>query len=346
MSFRASVVWAGPLALGLAAVSCAAAGETRSTRPPADAGGYRISGPYAHENLTLFLIHGEEKLKDGSFLTLQEALEQKKAVVYETGDVNELAVENVSPDRRIFIQSGDIVKGGQQDRVIAIDLVVPPRSGRIPIASFCVEHGRWSGRGGEAAGFFGSSADRAASKALKLAVQRDSDQAQVWSRVSEAQAKLSASVGDSVRSPASESSFQLTLENEKVRETADGYIRALSPLAEGRSDVIGYAFAVNGKLNSAEVYASRALFIKLWPKLLKASAVEAVAELQGSRSVEPVTVEAVRACMIDAEKGHTTAPEVGGRARTIRRETARTLLFETRDERDGGAWLHRSYVAK
>src|SRR5438445_3597845 len=39
--------------------------------------------------------------------------------------------------------------------------------------------------------------------------------------------------------------------------------------------VVGYAFAVNGQLKGAELYASHGLFRKQWPKLLHANAVEA-----------------------------------------------------------------------
>ena len=52
--------------------------------------------------------------------------------------------------------------------------------------------------------------------------------------------------------------------------------------------MIGYVFAINGHINSADVYASRALFLKLWPKLLEASAVEAIAELNKDVEVKPI----------------------------------------------------------
>ena len=39
-------------------------------------------------------------------------------------------------DVDVYIQSGDIVKGGRQDRTIAMDFVVPPKSGVIPISAF------------------------------------------------------------------------------------------------------------------------------------------------------------------------------------------------------------------
>src|SRR5258708_4910382 len=77
-------------------------------------GAFKLSGPYTHDNLSIFLIHGEDQLKDKVFLTLQEALAQKKVVVHETKNVNELAIENVSASEEVFVQAGDIVKGGQQ----------------------------------------------------------------------------------------------------------------------------------------------------------------------------------------------------------------------------------------
>src|SRR5438105_15882790 len=76
-----------------------------------------ITGPYTHDNLTVFLIHGKDTSGGKNYLTLQEALDQKKVVVHETGNVNELSVENVS-DEPVYIQSGEIVKGGRQDRTL------------------------------------------------------------------------------------------------------------------------------------------------------------------------------------------------------------------------------------
>src|SRR5688572_31326248 len=70
--------------------------------------------------------------------------------VYETSDVNELAVENISRQFDVFIQSGDIVKGGKQDRVLAVSIIIAARSGRVKIESFCVESGRWEKQIGRA----------------------------------------------------------------------------------------------------------------------------------------------------------------------------------------------------
>src|SRR3989442_2804210 len=263
---------------------------------------YHLSGPYTHDNLTIFLIHGVDGGTGKNFLPLQEALAQKKVVVYETKDVNELAIENRSAED-VYVQSGDIVKGGQQDRMMAVDLIVPPKSGRIKIAAFCVESGRWSGRGTEQAAVFASSADVASAKEIKLAAKVSNSQGEVWKNVTATQDKLSANVGERVNSTVSDSSLQLAVENRKVQQSAESYTNPLARIIEGKNDVIGYVFAINGRLNSADVYASSALFRKLWPKLLKAIAIEAIAELRKDQKFEPVTEENVRTFLSESEKG-------------------------------------------
>jgi hypothetical protein len=269
----------------------------------ASAADYRLSGPYVHENLTVYLIHGRESLPGRSFLTLAEAMERKFVVVHETQSVNELAIENISPAHEVFVQSGDIVKGGQQDRVIAVDFIVPPDSGRVAIDAFCVESGRWSGRGGETVAAFDSSANAAAGKELKLNVQRSMSQSGVWQEVARNQEKLRANAGAVVQSKESPTSFQLTLEAPAVKSASAGYIKTLTGVAAGRHDVIGYAFAVNGKVSSADVYANAELFRKLWPRQLEACAVEAVAEMEKGKTYPAVTAAAVMACLTDAEGG-------------------------------------------
>lgn len=307
------------------------------------AGDYRLSGPYTHKNLTIFLIHGKSIVLSKNFLTLQEALEQKKVIVYETKTVSELAIENISSED-VYVQAGDIVKGGQQDRMMATDFIVPPKSGKMPIGAFCVESGRWAKRAGERAEVFSSSAEVASTKELKLAAKRARSQGEVWENVKVAQDRLSQNVGATVNSPVSASSLQLAVENEKVRESADAYINALSQIPNTKNDVIGYVFAINGKVNSADVYGSSALFKKLWPKLLKANAVEAIAAQQ-KIEFTPATTEAVSAFLVDAEKGKASEKDVTRRVKLVTREDEKNVFFETVDA-TAGAWVHRNYIRK
>ena len=309
-----------------------------------DASNYRLSGPYTHKNLTVFLVHGKD-LTTKPFLTLQEALAQKKVRVYETKDVNELAIQNLSNDD-IYVQSGDIVRGGEQDRMISIDFIVPPKSGRMPIAAFCVESGRWSKRGNEPAAVFASSANMVATKDLKLAAKRAQSQQAVWENVSVAQEKLSKNVGGTVNSATSASSLELSVEDSKVKESTAAYINALSGILRSNSDVIGYVFAINGQVNSADVYASRALFAKLWPKLLKASAVEALAELNPDLQPKPIADDTVRTFLAESEQASAATKEVTRRVRVVTREDDKNIFFETQDRQQKDGWIHRNYIRK
>ena len=312
---------------------------------PSDQVNYRISGPYTHKNLTIFLVHGKDLLPGKNFLTLQEALAQKKVRVYETKEVNELAIRNLS-NQDIYVQAGDIVRGGEQDRMISVDFIVPPRSGRMPIAAFCVESGRWSKRGEEQAAYFSSSENSVATKELKLAAKRTMSQDAVWQKVSAAQEKLSLNVGAPVQAPISASSFELSVENTKVKETTATYINALDDILRNKPDVIGYAFAINGQVNSADIYSSHALFVKLWPKLLKATAVEAIAESHQEMKAEPVVNETIRAFLNDSEQARPQTKDVTSRVKMVTRENDKTIFFETQDRRANDAWVHRNYIRK
>ncbi len=314
---------------------------------------YAVSQPYTCDNLTIFLIHGEETLPEVSLLTLQEALEQKKLIVHETRSVNELAIENLSLEE-VYVQAGDIVKGGLQDRVFAYDVIVPAGSGKVPIDAFCVEEGRWRPRGDKTGEveppiLFESSEHRVHSKDLKFAAFARRSQREVWDKVSEAQDRLCEKVGESVRARRSATSLQLTLEDEKVDQRVERYMRELSSIidsAGGQDEVIGYVFAINGKVNSADLYGSKTLFRKLWPKLLKASAVEAVAEFEKGKKFAPVTAGNVKAYLNDAARDKAVEKEVTPRIRLITQETDKTILQDTCDQKWNGAWVHRSCLVK
>jgi hypothetical protein len=311
----------------------------------AQTSGYRVSEPVSYKNLSIFLIHGKDENTKGNILTLQEAMERNLFAVYETAEVNELEVENLSKEFDVFIQSGDIVKGGRQDRVLAVSIIIPARSGRVSIAAFCVESGRWTKRGNEDTSKFNSSNDRIVTKELKLAANSARSQQEVWDKVSDAQARLSKTVGGKVNSPQSESSLQLSLENREVEANVEEYIRHLSSAVDGNSDVIGYAFAINGKINSADVYVSNALFKKVWTKMLKAAATEAVAESRGVRLAEPVKAAAVSGFIEDAEKAEAREQSVGAGAKLVTREDKDNVMFEARDAKSK-AVIHKNYVKK
>lgn len=253
---------------------------------------FKVSGPYSYQNLDVYMVLGkncEMCFYQKPVLTLEEAIEFKKVTVYETKDVNELEIENTSATEVVFIQAGDIVKGGQQDRVLSQDLVLKPKSGKIKIGAFCVEQGRWHKRGDEKSDQFSSSKKRINSRPLKIASQISKNQSQVWGEVDATQDKLSVSTGKNVRSEESKTSLPLALENPDLKNKVNEYEKALESILKKHPDALGYVFVINGKINSGEVYSNTKLFENLWPKLLRASAEEAFAEGGQNKIVDFIT---------------------------------------------------------
>jgi hypothetical protein len=302
---------------------------------------FRLSGPFTHENLTVFLIHSSEKAAPSTLLPLKNAMEQKKVTVYETGNVNQLAIENTSAET-VFVQGGDIVKGGQQDRVFTMDMVLPPKSGRVPIAAFCVEQGRWTKRGAEDAKTFAVSDNVLPTKAAKIAVKSKGDQQEVWNSVATVQTQVSVSAG--MARSARTTSMQLTLEDKALAKSTEPFRKKLTKILEGKPDVIGVAFAINGELNSADVYSSPTLLRHLWPKLLNATAVEAVAKTDASKSFTAPAEDDLKNAIVAAHAGKESSRPVNSRTTWTTKDSDKWLLFESRDS--AGGWIHRNYIAK
>jgi hypothetical protein len=302
--------------------------------------------------------------------------------VIETGRVSELMIENAGAEP-VFIQAGDIVKGGKQDRVLTVSLLLPANSGRVPIASFCVEQGRWSARGKEDHAKFSSAGEAMPSRSALLAmaappperkaaetapvtgamptgpnrtaVQRASPgedetaskQRKVWDSVAATQKKLSQNVGAAVASPQSTSSLQLSLENEKLKEARAAYVKALRPAGETEADIVGYVVAINGRMSVANVYPSNALFRKMWEKQLAAVVTEAIGEKAGTAApaaAAPPAPPAVKDFLAAAEKGKSYERALAGGMRQEVRDADKSLYNEARAA--DGKWIHRSYLAK
>lgn len=341
---------AATAALSLAAFERAAAAE----------GAVKISGPHVHENLAVYFVHGTSA--DGPIpLTLSEAIDLGRVKVIETGEVNELKIENTGADA-VFIQSGDIVKGGKQDRALTTSLVLPPHSGEVSLAAFCVEHGRWSSRGAEEVSTFASAAEAMPSREAKLAMkaplaatsslveprqysgdQVHARQAEVWDSVAKLQSKLSGGINADVASPVSATSLQLALENDKLKELRSVYVKALQDAGQSGADIIGYAFAVNGKLNSADVYSSNGLFRKMWPKQLQAAATEAIGERDDKVERTP-SAEAVKTFLDEAKQGVVKKTGLSSRNQLEMRDSAKAVYFAS--EPASGGWIHENYLAK
>lgn len=315
-----------------------------------------ITGPAIHKGLSLYFIHGTSR--GGAVpLTLQEALAKGTIVVEETQNINELTLENLGPEE-VFIQAGDVVKGGFQDRVLSVSMLVAAKSGKMPIASFCVESGRWARRAREDAARFSESSVSYSPRRAKMAMadmaasyepsarryrsmNARSSQGEIWSSVAETQDRLEAQLSAPVRSALSPSSLQLAMESDHVKAARDDYLAGLEAVGRARPDTIGVIFAINGRVHSAESYPWSGLFAKMWRKNLEARVAEAVGETQDAIA-QPPAPDAAQGFLADAEGGEETQHPLPAGAELRQRRGRHVLLQEAR--REGGEWVHRSYI--
>jgi len=339
-------------------LSLAACSNSDPAAVPRSAPGTTLSGPYTHGNLSVYLVHDASRMQDIDYITLEEAFKSGALKVTEKAEgaeVNELQFENVG-DKPVYLQAGDTVKGGQQDRTIAVDTLLPPKSGKRGIDAFCVEPGRWEGRVGKSSAAFSAAEAPVATNSQKLAVRLEKDQSKVWEAgrkvnrdlATVAKIELStASGGGSGQASAvladQKDSYVEAIENPIVRKKLDERIATLEKAPGDRKDVVGAVFCMDGKVQSAEIYAATGLFRKLWPKLLRSAALETIAQPKADAAVAAPAKSEVEALLAGMNEGASKVEERPG-GQTVRVvEKKHAVRFDTEAD---GKLLHRQVLSK
>ncbi len=313
--------------------------------------GYKIGESIGTGNLQVFLIEGNEELQDRKYVTLSEAMDKKMVKVNETGSVNQLSIDNNS-DQTIFIHSGDIVKGGKQDRTLSHDVIIPPKTKNVALQSFCVEQGRWSQRSGEALHKFGSNTKMLSSKKLKMAAKYDRDQGAVWKNVADEQVKLEQNVSRlngyalEIRGARSETSLQLTLESEELKKAKKQLTNEFENVLVDNPESIGYAYAINGEVYGVDIYNNKELFKDLWPKISESIITESISELDTA-----IQTRATKGDVVAFMKGSGEADELSEKPLNeatdleIKENRKGDVVFSTIDKKKS-RWVHKNYMKK
>lgn len=127
------------------------------------------------------------------------------------------------------------------------------------------------------------------------------------------------------------------------------YLHPMPPLAESHQETTGAVFVLGSRFNSAELYATPALFRQLWPKLLYATAVEALVEQkQGGKDGMGalLTKGEVTAWLAAGHRreamGYTDKINKGIHRRI--RSSGRVFCFETMDMEQDGICVHETIL--
>ena len=246
------------------------AGSGKPTSVNTAAGMLRVSGPYTHGSLSVFLLHAE-KQDEREFLTLDRGLKDGvvKVTELEKERVGELKIDNGS-NLPLYLQEGERLVGGKQDRIIAASLVLPAKSGPVGVPTFCIEQSRW--QEGDSGRKFGFAVNPAlAPKGVRGAAKFESSQDRVWKSV-KAQ-KDTAKKQD--LAPSKTSSANELLDAPKIRKISDDHAAALASALRDQPDAVGVAVALGGLIEEVNLYPNHALFSKLYPRLVQCYAVQA-----------------------------------------------------------------------
>jgi hypothetical protein len=223
--------------------------------------GIRVGEVKSHESLRVFWLHGGPPAALLPIATLEEARTGGVLVITERDQANvpELLVENRGKSH-VLLMAGEIVLGGKQNRVLTEDVLLPPMSGVRQVAVYCVEQGRWAGRGKD----FDAKGSFAAPR-LRAKVMERAGQSRVWSEVDRYTRKMDA--------PSATQSYQQIYEKEDVRRYFDGMIKHLNHGSP--PGALGAAAFVGQTMVGLDFFFDPSLFSREWPKLLRAHALEA-----------------------------------------------------------------------
>src|SRR5262245_10485419 len=147
MKVRHLAIVLGTVLAAGALIGISAQQRARTARIPLDKNRF-LGTPKTFQNLTLIPVYAPGAKATNAFMTLDEGLKAKVVKVREAkdgGTVNVLYITNTG-GKPLYIMAGEVVLGGQQDRSLGTDTIIPPNEKEVPVTAFCVEHGRWSGK--------------------------------------------------------------------------------------------------------------------------------------------------------------------------------------------------------
>jgi hypothetical protein len=244
--------------LALAAIFFAAALQAQLTYPKVRVD---FDSVISFGNLELYPVHfvygGEPNQFDEStrqmlrnITNLKKGMAHRKIKISERGnlmyrDINSVVVENNS-DQHLLLLGGELLSGGRQDRIIARDTILPPRSGKTAIKVYCIEDSRWSKeKKFKHAGY--------ADASLKKILDSASSQKKVWNEIRKRFRK---------RRLYPKTNSYLALLGEKIMVDTSGiyFDKLLPEFRRSDSSMIGFVAVTGNQILGADVFISPELF--------------------------------------------------------------------------------------
>lgn len=246
-----------------------------------DASSYVAGTPIVAWNLALVPLETRREPPYDDYTVLEEAQRSRSVTIREVeggGEVPWLTVKNADP-RPLYMLGGELVLGGNQDRMLVQDTVLDPKE-RRRVEVRCVEHGRWDG----AALTFAPAGVVAEPNLRRLALF--AGQGDVWHEV----ARKEAATGTS----SDTGTYRRVVQDATARRRIGEYLDTLEKQIPESGRTVGVAVAIDGELEVVDLFDSPLLFHKLERKLL-ASYVLAALEKQHAHAPDAAKQAKARA---------------------------------------------------
>ncbi|PYP82227.1 MAG: hypothetical protein DMG65_26770 [Candidatus Angelobacter sp. Gp1-AA117] len=324
-------------------------------------GDFKVLAPISHGSLTIFPVVATKVHDTSGFLTLDEGIRSGDVTVTEVGKINSMLrrghtmplQSGAQVNRLVLVNNsklplillaGEVVTGGQQDRVVGKDRLVPPESDPVDLSVFCVEHGRWT----ESAPKFSTNGSVMVQPSVRKQAMVAKDQQKVWDEVSRSQGGLAdmvaASPGVTAGAPAGQNANDITVRelhsttsyakvrnNQAVKQQVDSITEPMQKSFESvikqlrDQNAVGVVVAVKGKIIWADIFASNSLLSKYWPKLLQSYAAEA---LTFTGDHDEVTMKAAQTFVEDWQARHEVVESEPGLYRQSEKTGDKFRAFE------------------
>ena len=256
----------------------------------------KVGTPVSYKNLSIFPLISSRYQRSFDAMTLDEASRQGVLKITElgSGNVNRVLVENTSR-RHVFLMAGEMLAGCKQDRMVAGDCLLPPKSGKMELGVYCTEHGRWTSQSGNF-----KSLEASAHVRMRQVAKQSGSQQQVWDEVRSKAGALSVA-------PAPTEALQSVLGDKEVARQCAPYTRHFERTPVLGREVVGVAVAAGDDIICVDVFASPSLLRALWPKLLNSYVLDVIDRSQAGSRVSRRDVERMleRACNADFGDGST-----------------------------------------
>lgn len=261
-----------------------------------------LGDPVQIGTLAVVPIESTLPIARDKYLTLAQATKLGVVEIVETPgqeQVNSLEVRNKG-DLPILLFAGELLLGGKQDRIVAKDSIVPAKERRdVPV--FCVEHGRWNGapefRGGTTL----------VVDQVRSAAVRTQSQTEVWNNVAVINARAGAApLTGTIRG---------TLDDPKIRQRAEALFDKLRTRFRTDKDTVGTICWIDGKIESADIFANVQLFDGGRDTLFRSYALDV--QLLTNPKTTPVDMKACLAFLHSIVSARRNQGQVGAYDRTL-----------------------------